>query len=46
MLGEKYDKWYNDTNEDFKVNMDLQHSSQKLEDFKELLPYLDLKISC
>ena len=45
-LGEAYDKWYSDTNKDFEVNMDLQTTSQELEEFKELVPYLELEVIC
>ena len=41
-----YEKWYKDTNKDFWVDMDLQHTSQKLDDFKQLAPYLDLEVTC
>jgi len=43
---EAYDKWYKDTNKDFEVNIDLQHTSQTLECFKEILPYLDFEVTC
>jgi hypothetical protein len=45
-VGAEYDKWFSETNKDFKVDMDLQHTSQKLEKFKQLMPYLDLEITC
>lgn len=42
----EYEKWYNETNKDFIIDMDLQHTPQKIEEFNQLLPYLDLEISC
>ena len=44
MKSTEYKKWFEDTNKKIKVNMDLQHTSQKLKDFKELQPYLNLKV--
>ncbi len=41
-----YKKWLADTNRTFKVDMDLQHTEQKPEDFTELVPYLLLEVSC
>lgn len=44
--GEEYEKWYEKTNKTFHVDMDLQHTTQKLSEFKDLIPYLMLNVSC
>lgn len=41
-----YKVWFEDTNKTFRVDMDLQHTGKKPEDFIEIVPYLDLEVSC
>ncbi len=45
-MGKEYLKWFNETNKEFEVDMDLQHTDDKLESFAELQPYLDLNVAC
>ncbi len=40
----EYQKWYEETNKTFKVDMDLFHTNQKLNDFEQLKPFLPLEI--
>ncbi len=40
-----YKEWFEETNKTFHVEMDLWHTEQKIEDFSELLPYLNLEVT-
>ncbi len=40
----EYEKWYEESNKSFKVDLDLFHTNQKLNDFEQLKPYLPLEI--
>jgi len=41
---EEYEKWDKHVNKEFDIVIDLLHSGQKLESFKELKPYLELRV--
>jgi len=41
---DEYKRWFNKVNRNIKVDMDLMHSNQSLDDFEELKPYYKLRI--